>query len=147
MLRISTSLAIVTFLLIGNTSCKKESGPSEIFGDWQWVSSTGGFTGKQVFTPASTGVTRTLSFSRDSLFVECNNGQCSVPIKFTSRTARSFLTGQPALLLTIRRRIYLAPPDTGYHTLLDRYNIKELSSILRIDQESADGFVEIYSRK
>lgn len=133
-------------VLLGSGGCKKDPGPSEIFGDWQWVSSTSGLTGKQVYTPASTNLSRTLSFGRDSMFVQCDNGQCTKPTKFTSRTARSFLTGEPALILTIRRKIYLAPPDTT-HTLLSRYSIIEVSRTLRIDQESPDGFKEIYRRK
>ncbi|MGI4761676.1 MAG: hypothetical protein ACRYF0_13285 [Janthinobacterium lividum] len=140
-------LALGTLLLAGNSSCKKEAGPSEIFGDWQWVSSTGGFTGKQVHTPASTNLSRTVSFRRDSMFVECDNGRCTLPAKFTSRMERSYLTGKPALILTFRRRIYLAPPDTGFHIILDRYSVIEVSNTLRIDQDGPDGFVEIYQRK
>ena len=139
-------LALGIFLLAGSSSCKKEPGPAEIFGDWQWVSSTGGITGKEVYTPKSINLSRTLSFTRDSMFVQCDNGQCSVPTRFSSRTARSFLTGKPALILTIRRKVYLAPPDT-VHTILDHYNLMEVSRTLRIDQESPDGFVEIYRRK
>ena len=87
-------LALGIFLLAGSSSCKKEPGPAKIFGDWQWVSSTGGFTGKQVYTPASTNLSRTLSFTRDSMFVQCDNGQCSVPTRFTSRKERSYITGE-----------------------------------------------------
>lgn len=134
-------------ILLGSGSCKKEPGPSEIFGDWQWVSSTGGFTGKEVYTPASTNSSRTLSFSRDSMFVQCDDGQCSIPTKFTSRMERSYLTGEQALILTIRRRIYLAPPDTGFDTIINRYNVEEVSNALRIHQERPDGFEETYQRK
>lgn len=133
-------------VLLGNGSCKEDPGPSEIFGDWQWVSHTGGFTGKQVYTPASTNSSRTLSFGRDSMFVECINGQCTRPTKFTSRMERSFFDGEQHLILTIRLKIYLAPPDTT-HTLLHRYSIREVSRTLRIAQEWPDGFVEIYQRK
>ena len=110
-----TSLLLSSALL--GSSCKKEAGPSELFGDWQWVSSTGGITGKEVYTPASINLSRTLSFTRDSMFVQCDNGRCSVPIKFTSRTARSFLTGEQALILTLQRRIYLPPRHwLSYHS-------------------------------
>jgi hypothetical protein len=141
------SLLLVALLLAGSSSCKKESGPFEIFGNWQWVSSTGGITGKEVYTPASISLARTLSFGRDSMFVQCDNGQCSVPTKFTSRTERSYQTGKPTLILTIRRRIYLALPDTGFHTILDRYSMQEVSNTLRIRQERPDGFEEVYYRK
>lgn len=138
---------VLGVFLLGGSSCKKEAGPSELFGDWQWISSTGGFTGKQVYTPASTNLSRTVSFGRDSMFVQCDNGHCTVPTKFTSRTERSYLTGEPALILTIRRRIYLAPPDTGFHTILDRYSVQEISNTLRIHEDGPDGFAETYYRK
>lgn len=134
-------------LLLGSSGCKKEAGPAEIFGDWQWVSSTGGFTGKQVYTPASTNSSRTLSFSRDSMFVQCDDGQCDKPSRFTYKMGRSIFDGKQHLILTLHRKIYLAPPDTGFQTILSRYSIREISNSLRIDQESPDGFIEIYQRK
>ena len=137
---------LLSAVLLGGSGCKKDPGPTELFGDWQWVSSTGGFTGKEVYTPASINLSRTLSFTHDSLFVQCDNGQCSVPTKFTSRTERSYITGKPTLILTIRRRVYLAPPDS-FHTILDRYSMQEVSNTLRITQERPDGFEEIYHRK
>jgi len=140
-------LTLGLLLLAASSSCKKESGPSELFGDWQWVSNTGGFTGKEVYTPANSNLSRTLTFTRDSMFVQCDNGQCSAPARFTSRTERSFFTGKPTLILTLHRRIYLARPDTGSVTIRSRYSINEISNKLRINQEVADGFEEVYTRK
>jgi hypothetical protein len=137
---------LLILFLLSDSGCKKEKGPFEIFGDWQWVSSTGGFTGKQVFTPASTNVSRTLSFGRDSLFVQCDNGKCSMPTKFTTRMERSYINGEKTLILTIRRRIYLTPSDTSFNTILSRYSIQEVSKTLRITQDGPDGFIELYQR-
>lgn len=139
-------LALST-LLAGSSSCKKEPGPSEIFGDWQWVSSTGGFTGKQVYTPASTNSSRTLSFTRDSLSVECINGKCQPPLRFSSRPERSIFDGKLQPILTIHHKLRMAPPDTGYYIILDRYTIREVSNSLRLDQEVYDGFGEVFQRK
>jgi hypothetical protein len=141
------ALLLLSSALFGSSSCKKEAGPFALFGDWQWVSSTGGFTGKQVYTPSSTNLSRTLSFSRDSLFVQCDNGQCTGPTKFTSRLERSYITGKQTLILTLHRGIYLALPDTSYHTILDRYSIQEVSQTLRLTQDGPDGFTEVYQRK
>lgn len=80
------------------------------------------------------------------MFVQCDNGKCSVPTKFTSRTERSYITGKPTLILTIRRRIYLAPPDS-FHVIFDRYGMQETSNTLRINQDGPDGFAETYYRK
>jgi hypothetical protein len=70
-----------------------------------------------------------------------------VPTKFTSRIERSQFNGEPTLILTIRRRFYLAPPDTGFHVLISRYSILKTSDTLRINQERPDGFEEVYYRK
>jgi hypothetical protein len=138
---------LLSSALLASSSCQKEAGPAELFGNWQWVSSTGGFTGKQVYTPASSNLSRTLSFSRDSLFVQCDNGKCTGPTKFTSRLERSYITGEQTLILTLRRRLYLALPDTSYTTILDRYRIQEVSQTLRLIQDGPDGFTEVYYRK
>ncbi|GAC1371802.1 MAG: hypothetical protein NVSMB30_11850 [Hymenobacter sp.] len=121
---------------------------TEIFGEWQWVSSVGGFTGKAVYTPANTGGERTYRFNRDSTFVEYYKNQYKVvPVKFTMRMEKSFFDHQQHLILTIPRRIYLARPDTGFHVIRFRYTVREVSDTLRLDEEMADGFEESYRRK
>jgi hypothetical protein len=139
-------LVVASSLLLGS-SCAGEPEPTQIFGEWHWVSSVGGLTGKDVLTPALVGATRTLSFTRDSLFVQCEGSPCSLPTKFTLRTEQSFLDGQPRLILTVRRRLYLAAPDTGFQELVNRYRVSEVSNTLRLDQERPDGYTETYSRK
>ena len=140
----------VCILLLGIGSCKKNEQPpvsTEIFGEWQWVSSVGGITGKDVYTPANTGAALTYRFNRDSTFVECLNNRCKAPVKFTLRMERSFFDNQQHLILTIPRRIYLAPPDTGFHVTRSRYTVREVSNSLRLTEEVADGFEESYRRK
>ncbi|MGI4823083.1 MAG: hypothetical protein ACRYFV_17885 [Janthinobacterium lividum] len=39
-----------------------------ILGEWHWVSSQGGLTGKQTYTPASTGTTTTWVFKADGTY-------------------------------------------------------------------------------
>jgi hypothetical protein len=136
-------------LLLAASSCKKsgQQPSAEIFGEWQWVSSVGGLTGKIVLTPASTGRARTYRFNRDSTFVECFDNRCEKPVKFKLRTETSFFDGKPHLILTIPRRIYLAPPDTGFHVLTARYTVQEISNTVNLVQERPDGFTESYVRK
>ena len=136
----------ISILFLGS-SCAGEPEPMEIFGEWQWISSVGGLTGKDALTPAVVGAQRTLSFTRDSMFVQCDADQCSVPSKFLLREERSRIDGQQHLILTVRRRLYVAPPDTGSHVLINRYRVSEVSNMLRIDQERPDGYVETYYRK
>lgn len=135
-------------LWAGTSSCKKDREvPAEIFGDWQWVSDVGGITGKDVKTPATTKYERTYRFNRDSTFVECTNNKCEVPVKFKLRMEKSIFDGQQHLIVTIPRRFYLAPPDTGFHILIFKYKILEMQKNLRLAQESPDGYEELYNRK
>ena len=137
-------------VLLGSSGCKKEESlpvSTEIFGEWQWVSSVGGMTGKNVLTPAITGIERTYRFNRDSTFVECYNKRCEAPVKFTLRMEKSFFDHQQHLILTIPRRLYLAPPDTGFHVIRSRYAVREVSNSLRLAGEIADGYEESYQRK
>lgn len=138
--------------LLANSSCQQQSPEpqptsTEIFGEWHWTSDKGGFTGRQVYTPASTGDQRTYRFQRDSSFIECINNRCTEPTKFTLRREPSRLFGNQQLILTLRRKLALAPPDTGFVLSLDRYVVQEISDSLRLVQEVRDGYVERYVRK
>jgi len=136
-------------LLLGISSCKKNEQPpvsTEIFGEWIWLYSLGGLTGNQVTKP-SIGMESTYKFTRDSLWTQCYNGKCEVPTKFTMRMERSILFGDNRMILTIRRRVHLAQPDTGSVIIKDRYLVDEVSNELHIAQDIPDGFGEFYSRK
>ena len=144
--------------LTANSGCreKKKEDPrpvsTEIFGEWQWVSSIGGFTGRQETTPASTGDQLTYTFHRDSTFVSCVGSksvptQCLDPVVFTVRKERSLLYGDVRSVLTIQRKIYLAPPDSGFHILKDRYIINKISENFDIRQDYPSGFGMKFRRK
>ena len=60
--------------------------------------------------------------------------QCLDPVVFTVRKERSLLFGDVRSVLTIQRKVYLAPPDTGFHVLKDRYLINEVSEIWILDK-------------
>lgn len=136
-------------VLLGSSGCKKQEAPpvsTEVFGEWQWVSSVGGITGKNVLTPAITGVARTYRFDRDSTVVECDNGQCEAAVKFTLRMETSFFDHQQHLILTIPHTLHL-PPPTGVYVIRSRYTVREVSNSLRLTEEVADGYEEVYNRK
>lgn len=118
----------------------------KLVGDWVWVSSKGGFTGKAVYKPKP-GIETIYRFTRNKEWSTCTNGICKPFTLFTLGQERSTLTGNEQLILTLRRRVPLALPDTGTHILLDRYLVREISDSLRIDQDGPDGFGELYSRK
>ena len=137
-------------VLLASSGCKKQAVPpvsTELFGEWQWVSDVGGFTGKAVYTPANTGAVRSYRFDRDSTIVECLNNKCNAPVKFTVRMEKSLLDHQQHLILTIPHRVYPALPDTGFHVIRSRYIVREVSDSLILDQDVFDGFEESYRRK
>lgn len=143
----SMKYACVVLLLV-SSGCKKEqpSPADKLYGDWQWMRSIGGLTGKQVEKPP-VGSKYLFRFTHDGYWSQCYNGKCGDPTPFTLQQEKSRLFGNEQLVLTLRRKVYLAPPDTGYHILLDRYLVQEISDSLRIDQDYPDGFGSTYSRK
>lgn len=135
------------FLLGGNACQQEPPSPGEgLAGDWQWVRSQGGFTGKQVLKPAP-GQALVYRFTRDGYWSECFNGVCSRPTPFTLQREPSVLTGDQQLVLTLHRRVELAPPDTGTHLLPSRLVVQEISDTLHLIDDWADGYGQYYRKK
>jgi len=147
MRRATYSLVLSIFLLLGGSCHKKEPSPADnLVGEWKWIRSIGGITGKQVLTPAP-GKETIYRFTRDGQWSTCTNGVCSNPTPFTLQQEQSVLTGNEQLVLTLRQRVQLAPPDTGTHILPSRFLVREISDTLHLTQDGPDGFGEYYSRK
>jgi hypothetical protein len=135
-------------LLLSTSACQKEqpSPSAGLVGDWQWVRSIGGFTGRQVLKPAL-GQETLYRFTDDGQWSTCTNGVCSSPTSFTLQRERSVNTGDEQLILTLRLRVPLAPPDTGSHILLRRLIVREISDTLHLSDDGPDGYGEYYSKK
>lgn len=135
-------------LLLASSGCRKEqpSPADKLYGDWQWVRSIGGFTGKGVIKPKA-GEVVIERFTRDGYWTLCGSGKCFDLMPYTLQKERSVIYNEERLILTLHRKVYLAPPDTGYHVLLDRYYIGEIGDTLRIGNDGPDGYGETYFRK
>ena len=75
MSRLSTIIGVVVIALVF-TSCvtNPENNKNTIFGYWQFVESTGGFTG-ETRTPESLGYHQTIHFTKDSLIFRYKDNQ------------------------------------------------------------------------
>lgn len=142
-----TSFGILLLLLLSAGCHKEQPAPDDrLVGDWQWVRSVGGLTGKGILKP-KTGETIIERFTQDGHWTLCGNGKCDAPMPFTLQQEKSVLFGDERLVLTLHRKIYLALPDTGFHVLLDRYLVREIGDTLRIANDGPDGYGETYFRK
>lgn len=138
------SYCALAALIAGSaTACQKASvtpasADQGIVGEWHWVSTVGGLTGRQTYNPASTGATETWVFKADSTYQHATiqwggtpgteTGTCSLG------SIRSIHTGQPARALLLRGK----KPQA----LL----LQEVTTRLALSDNSYDGFGYIYER-
>lgn len=133
--------AFLVLLALGAPACQPTNvspkGGASLVGEWHWVSSTGGFTGKQTYTPASTGTEEKWVFGADSTYQVYATKQGATRLtesgSFSVGTAPSIYTGQPARALRLQGR--------------QPYIIEELGSTrLGLADNSPDGFGHTYER-
>jgi hypothetical protein len=109
-----------------------------IIGEWHWASSVGGLTGKQTYTPASTGSTDTWVFRADSTYErrtsQAGGASLTVTGTFSLGSIKSIYSGQPARALTLRGK------------QSQTFVIQELTPRLVLADNYYDGFGHIYER-
>jgi len=128
-------------LALTTPGCQKTATPPlGLVGEWGWVSSRGGLTGKQTDTPASTGTSRQWVFRADSTFQQRETRQgVALPAQegtYLLGVVSSIYTGRPARALTIIR--------LGQH---QTYVLSELGSRLVVNDNYPDGFGKTYERR
>ena len=62
---------------------------SALCGSWNWESSSGGFTGKQVFTPETVGYTKQIRFSPDGEYREFQDDSLVIAARYAVTTKRT----------------------------------------------------------
>lgn len=138
------ALATVALLALGASACQQATvapeGGTGLVGEWRWVLSQGGFTGKQTDTPASTGTTHTWLFRADSTYQA-----------YTTRQGTSQLTDSGTFSLGSAPSIYTGRPDRALRLRSRQaqqvYIVQELSSHrLRLADNYPDGFGHTYER-
>lgn len=139
----ATFLTAAALLALGAAACQQAvvspKGGTSLVGEWHWVSSTGGLTGNQTYTPASTGTEEKWVFRADSTYQVYATKQGTTQLTksgtFSLGPAPSIYTGQPA------RALYLGGRQARPAI------IEELSSTrLRLADNYPDGFGSTYER-
>jgi hypothetical protein len=125
--------ALAALFAASATACQKASlTPSStdqgIIGEWHWVSTVGGLTGKQTYTPASTGSTQTWVFKSDSTYQHVTiprGGPSGTETgTFSLGSIRSIHTGEPARALLLhgkQSQVFLMEEVTTRLVLSDNY--------------------------
>jgi hypothetical protein len=109
-----------------------------IMGEWHWVSTVGGLTGKQTYTPASTGTTETWVFKADSTYQHYTTRRGGPLVTetgtFSLGSARSIHSGQAARALLLRGQ--------SAQTFL----VEQAATRLALSDNIYDGFGYTYER-
>lgn len=127
--------------------CAKSTGPGNgLVGEWEWVRSQGGMTGKQTDTPASTGVAVRWVFAPDSTFQAYETRQGTTRQTesgtYSLGAVRSIYTGQ-----SIRALRFAPLPGTAVPAGVVTYVIEELGTQLVLAYNYPDGFGHTYRRR
>ena len=128
------------FLFVAGSlfGCQKEEMPLEestsLVGSWQWVSSSGGFTGQDVQTPASTKTTKVIQFTSTNQFISYQNGVKDQEITYTLQKGKSIYdaSGQSDLI--------------DFATARSRYSYRLGNNQLYLFDEVTDGYTHLYVR-
>jgi hypothetical protein len=74
---------LVSFLLPACTQyADTRSTNNALWGAWNWESSSGGFTGKQIITPETAGYTKRIRFSPEGEYREFHNGDLVITARY-----------------------------------------------------------------
>lgn len=97
------NLFILTIASIVIFSCSQKISPSnaasELYGNWQWASSSGGYAPKTI-TPATEGYNKTISFSNTGIYSEHQSNSTSKTGTFTIAKAKSIYTADPSFVIS-----------------------------------------------
>ena len=96
------NLIIFTIFLAFAISCSQKinpsGAPSEIYGNWQWVSSSGGYAPKTI-TPATEGYQKSISFTSTGNYSEQQSNGQSKNATFTITRGKSIYNKDSARII------------------------------------------------
>lgn len=108
-LRVLCPAILYLFILI--SGCKKnivlpDESLNKIFGTWEWVQSTGGYSGTRV-TPKSSGSTKTIEFSKNGTYRWFKDGKRQGKVSYTISENKSMLMGSNSFIITYGKSNWL----------------------------------------
>jgi hypothetical protein len=136
---------LFVLLAILFSTCKKDiSIPDpdfkKLFGTWEWVQSSGGFSG-QTTTPASEGYTFTDKYKSNGVLIIYKNGNRTERMTYKFSEGTSILSNQPAYLIEYRDGTF-----SKKEVVSQLFKFAGEDTLYLFDN-SDDGFTHIYVRK
>ena len=132
------------------TACEKEEGgeleitKEHLLGKWRWVKSTGGITGKDVRTPATTGYHRTMDFGEDDTVRIFLDDSLTAKVHYLLLELEKVNDTTRSSWLLFFFQSFKEKEDSLY---IQRYFIEQLSCCKLILQDyGADGYVHFWKR-
>lgn len=126
-------LSLLSVFMLSWSGCQKDTVSTELVGNWEWVSRTGGIAGVHQ-TPQTLGYTYTVVYTKDGIYEQYDqNNQLVVTYPYKVIKAVSML-------------------DNKEHDMIQLNNAMNSSFEIRKDslflvQDVADGFNEVFVRK
>jgi hypothetical protein len=138
-------MIVLTAFVFLSSTCKKEMQLPDpelkkIFGKWQWVSTSGGFTGKTI-TPASEGYTVRIEFSSNGIYQKYQNNALTDRKNFSFSQGTSIHNHKPVWVISFTEAVphfnespqAMSVSFSGQDTLM-------------LDEQAYDGYGYIYVR-
>lgn len=126
-------LSLLSVFMLSWSGCQKDTVSTELVGNWEWVSRTGGIAGVHQ-TPQTLGYTYTVVYTKDGIYEQYDqNNQLVVTYPYKVIKAVSML-------------------DNKEHDMIQLNNAMNSSFEIRNDslflvQDVVDGFNEVFVRK
>lgn len=133
------NILLILFITISLPSCTEYADASylesALCGTWIWVSSSGGFTGKQLNTPESLGYTKQLRFTSEGEYQEFQNSTLIITSRYSVEMKKTIFGYQDVICFA---------DSTG--RLRDKVIRKISGNELHLSDPYPDGFGHFYTR-
>jgi hypothetical protein len=135
------------WIILAAMACEKEKDqpPYEIYGEWNWLKSYGGITGRDLETPENTGISKIFTFLHNDTVIITANADTTHRTNYYLSREKSLLLQDTFDFVTINYIYRIS--DTETLSLPMRYMIKTLTDTLVLDEDVYDGYGHQFVRK
>ncbi|WP_420458358.1 hypothetical protein [Neolewinella sp.] len=138
-------LRFLPLLLLSICSCSPKAdisfGGSDLIGSWDWVSTSGGFTGRLNRTPASTGTTVRLDLLANGRYTIAEDSDERSRGTYTITMQRSIYSGEEDRYITYSED--LPPVGVAFSGIIRLVEVDRLT----INDNSYDGIGSLFVRR